>query len=193
MNQQERITDFNQADKPEEVKSYHIAVMNCIMHLTLPSNISQESLARRAGCSQQEVSQVFSDFAEWKWLSIKSGKRHQNTNWILEILFEHLPTYVPRPKMVIGKEALDLTTLYKQNWPMWARGVDSRGYPKVKKLPPNWQKRWSYIFQLRIEQGYTFKEMYDRMCLLGVKPEWNRHFRVGPQNRKLFPIKKEAR
>jgi hypothetical protein len=55
----DRIEDFNRADKPDWVTSYHVAVMNCIMHLELPSNISQEKIAARAGCSQQNVSESY--------------------------------------------------------------------------------------------------------------------------------------
>lgn len=186
----ERIEDFNRADKPDKVTSYHVAVMNVIMHLKLPSSISQETIAARAGCSQREVSNVFSDLVNWRWITAKSGARHQNTNWLQDILWENLPAYIPLPRLVISADAVKLAEWYKKNFVAhWSKYINVRGHNCVKPLPAKWEKRWSVVFQQRINEGYTLQEICDRITLLTQNSTNNKYLRFGPQNRVLLPKK----
>lgn len=188
--------DFNRADKPDKVRSPHIAVMNVIFALTLPSNISQVEIAKRAGCCQREVSTAMGDIDNWEWVRVKSGARNQKTNWIEEILYENLPTHIPRPKVIVGDFALRFAQMYKQNFvATWAKYQNNRGHNCTKPLPKDWLKRWSTVIQLRLNQGYTEQELVTRLSTVGREISWNKTLRMGPQNRKLFPAKKtqEAR
>jgi len=189
----DRIADFNQADKPEWVKTQHVAVMNIILHLRLPSNISQTSIAKRAGCSQATVSNAFIDIVDHKWIDAKSGARRQATNWIKEILYENLPAYVPMPELVVSEFALRMADWYHRNFvATWSKYENSRGHHCTKKAPKDWKQRWSIVFQLRMNQGYTEQELEDRLNLVGINKNYAKDLRVGPQNRRLFPIKKEV-
>lgn len=189
----DRIEDFNKADKPEWVKAQHVAVMNVLLHLHLPSNISQTSIAKRAGCSQATVSDAFIDIVDHKWIDAKNGARRQATNWIKEILYENLPAYVPVPELVVSEYALKMADWYYQNFvARWSKYVNSRGRHCTKKAPKNWKQRWSVVFQLRINQGYTAQDFQDRIHIVVADKQYAKDLRVGPQSRRLFPIKKEV-
>jgi hypothetical protein len=128
------------------------------------------------------------------WIKATSGARRQSTNWIEDIAWDKLPAYVPMPKLVISAFAEKMAEVYKANFvAVFSKYVNCRGHHCTKKLPPNWKKRWSAVFQLRLNHGYTEQELTDRFNAVIQERSLHKALKMGPQNRKLFPIKKEAR
>lgn len=186
--------NFNLSDKPEWMTAQHVSVLNVLMPLKLPSNISQESIARRAGCSQHAVSVTITDLRSRALIKVRSGARHQTTNWLEEIFYDKLPAYTPAPKLVVGDFALRLARNYKDNFlANYTSYKNSRGHSCRKPLPKNWEKRWSTVFQLCLDRrGYTEKTLLERWNKVRVDCRLVKALRVGPQSRVLFPTAKEA-
>jgi hypothetical protein len=185
----EQISDFIKAPKPKNFTAYHLAIMLCLMTEKPPIKLSQTTIAGRTGMSRPQVTDITAKLREWKWIKVASGKRRQDTN-LVEIMYANLPVSTPPAELVISERAVKLAEGYKNVFKHYCtKYINKKGRHCTRPLRKDWKTRWEPIFQLRLNEGYTYNEMAE---IINTAAKTNpKKLVAGPQSRNLFP-KKEA-
>jgi hypothetical protein len=146
--------DFIKAEKPAWVKPNDFAVMTTLLHASLENNglwLSAQTIAERSCVCERSTFYSLSKLKKKGWIGWDSGKRRQKSN-TYEILDHNLPTYVPRPKVVVSQNALYLAKWYRDTFANnFLRYVNGKGRKCIRRIPRDWSKRWSVVLQKRLD------------------------------------------
>ncbi len=187
------LDSFIKAEKPAWVKPNDFAVMTILLHASLENNglwLSAKTIAERSCVCERSTFHSLKKLRKEEWIRWDSGKRRQKSN-TYEILDHNLPTYVPRPKVVVSKNALILAQGYHDIFAKnFMHYVSKTGKRCTRHIPRDWRKRWSVVLQKRLDltdfntvrqQILQFAEAFDQkksdrfvrgpQCLPWPKPE----------------------
>ena len=146
--------NFIKAEKPAWVKPNDFAVMTTLLHASLENNglwLSAKTIAGRSCVCERSTFYSLKKLRKKEWIRWDSGKRRQKSN-TYEILDHNLPSYVPRPKVVVSKNALILAQgyhdIFAQNFMSY---VSKTGRRCTRPIPRDWRKRWSVVLQKRLD------------------------------------------
>jgi hypothetical protein len=146
--------DFIKAEKPAWVKPNDFAVMTTLLHASLENNglwLSAKTIAERSCVCERSTFYSLQKLRKKEWIRWDSGKRRQKSN-TYEILDHNLPTYIPRPKLVVGEKALRLAKWYRDIFANYCmRYVNGKGRECTRRIPKDWSKRWSVVLQKRLD------------------------------------------
>jgi hypothetical protein len=112
---QEVFDSFIKAEKPAWVKPNDFAVMATLLHANLENSgvwLSAKTIAERSCVCERSTFYSLRKLKRKEWIRWDSGRRRQKSN-TYEILDHNLPTYIPRPKLVVSKDALNLAKWYR--------------------------------------------------------------------------------
>jgi len=190
---QEILDSFIKAEKPAWVKPNDFAVMTTLLHANLENSgvwLSAKTIAERSCVCERSTFHSLQKLKKKEWIRWESGRRRQKSN-TYEILDHNLPTYIPRPKLVVSESARKLAKWYHDTFiSNFMRYVNKSGRKCTRRIPRDWSKRWSMVIQKRIDlTDYntvaqhiqrSAEECYEKksdrfvrgpQCLLWPKPE----------------------
>ena len=146
--------DFIKAEKPAWVTPNDFAVMTTLLHASLENNglwLSAKTIAERSCVCERSTFYSLNKLRKKEWIRWDSGKRRQKSN-TYEILDHNLPTYIPRPKLVVGEKALFLAKWYRDTFANnFMRYVSKTRRRCTRRIPKDWSKRWSVVLQKRLD------------------------------------------
>jgi hypothetical protein len=146
--------NFIKAEKPAWVKPNDFAVMTTLLHASLEHPglwLSAQTIAKRSCVCERSTFYSLSKLKKKGWIGWDSGKRRQKSN-TYEILDHNLPTYTPRPKVVVSKNALILAQGYHDIFAQYfMRYVNIKGRRCTRRIPRDWSNRWSVVLQRRLD------------------------------------------
>ena len=136
------------------MKPNDFAVMTSLLHASLENNglwLSAQTIAERCCVCEQSRFYSLKKLKKKEWIRWDSGKRRQKSN-TYEILDYNLPTYTPRPTVVVSKNALIWAQgyhgIFAQNF---MRYVNRKERRCTRRIPKDWSKRWSVALQKRLD------------------------------------------
>jgi hypothetical protein len=145
---------FIKAEKPAWVKPNDFAVMTTLLHASLENPglwLSAQTIAERSCVCERSTFYSLKKLKKKEWIRWDSGKRRQKSN-TYEILEHNLPTYIPRPKLVVSEKALMLAKWYRDTFANYCmRYVNGKGRKCTRRIPKDWSKRWSVVLQKRLD------------------------------------------
>jgi hypothetical protein len=167
--------------------------MATLLHANMENSglwLSAQTIAERSCVCERSTFYSLNKLKKKEWIRWDSGRRRQKSN-TYEILGHNLPTYIPRPKLVVSKNALNLAKWYHDTFVRYfMRYKNKSGRRCTRRIPRDWSKRWSVVLQKRLDltdfdtvmrQLLQFaqdfgEEKSDRFvrgpqCLLWPKPE----------------------
>lgn len=146
--------NFIKAEKPAWVKPNDFAVMTTLLHASLENNglwLSAKTIAERSCVCERSTFYSLKKLRKKEWIRWDSGKRRQKSN-TYEILDYNLPSYTPRPKVVVSQNALNLAKWYRDTFANhFLRYVSKTGKRCTRRIPKDWSKRWSVVLQKRLD------------------------------------------
>src|ERR1039457_3494380 len=127
--------------------------MTTLLHASLENNglwLSAQTIAGRSCVCERSTFYSLKKLKKKEWIRWDSGKRRQKSN-TYEILDHNLPTYIQRPKLVVSKNALIIAKWYHDFFAnRCMRYVNRNGRKCSRRIPRDWNKRWSVVIQKRI-------------------------------------------
>jgi hypothetical protein len=157
--------EFIKAEKPAWVKPNDFAVMTTLLHANLEHNglwPSAKTIAERCCVCERSTFHSLAKLKKKEWIAWDSGKRRQKSN-TYRILDHNLPTYTPRPKLVVSEDALRLAQWYHDTFARHFRHyVNAKGRRCTRPIPRDWSKRWSVVLQKRLDLT-DFKTVMDQL------------------------------
>jgi hypothetical protein len=182
---QEVFDSFIKAEKPAWVKPNDFAVMATLLHANLENSgvwLSAKTIAERSCVCERSTFYSLRKLKRKEWIRWDSGRRRQKSN-TYEILDHNLPTYIPRPKLVVSKDALNLAKWYHDTFVTYfMRYVNKSGRNCTRRIPKDWSKRWSVVLQKRLDLSdlYTVRHQLQRFAQDCLEKKSTRFIR-GPQ------------
>jgi len=148
------LDNFIKAEKPDWCTANDFAVMTTLLHANLENGgvwLSAQTIAERSCVCERSTFYSLQKLKKKEWIRWDSGRRRQKSN-NYEILDHNLPTYVPRPKLVVSKNALNFTDWYYRFFIKNCRHYrNKRERNCTRPIPRGWKKRWSVFIQKRID------------------------------------------
>jgi hypothetical protein len=146
--------EFIKAKKPAWVTANDFAVMTTLLHANLEHNglwLSAKTIGERCCVCERSTFHSLGKLKKKDWITWDSGKRRQKSN-TYRILDHNLPTYTPRPKLVVGEKALFLANWYRDTFAKcFLRYRNAKGRQCTRRIPKDWRKRWSVVLQQKLD------------------------------------------
>lgn len=176
---------FIKAEKPAWVKPNDFAVMTTLLHANMENSglwLSAQTIAERSCVCERSTFYSLKKLKKKEWIRWDSGRRRQKSN-TYEILDHNLPTYIPRPKLVVSKNALIAADWYHGFFVKYCRHYRNKSLRNcTRPIPKDWRKRWSVFIQKRIDltDANTVARQIERFAQAFIDGKSDRFVR-GPQ------------
>jgi len=151
---QEIFDSFIKAQKPSWVTPNDFAVMTTLIQASLENHglwLSAKTISERSCVCERSTFYSLKKLRKREWIRWDSGRRRQKSN-TYEILDHNLPTYIPRPKLVVTENARNLAKWYHDTFDKYfMHYVNRKGRRCTRRIPRDWSRRWSVVLQKRLD------------------------------------------